>query len=65
MNDARIAYDAERLGRAPGEYEAGLTPVGGRLAPEDVAPLVVFLAGPAGRMITGQAYDVDGGVVMA
>jgi NAD(P)-dependent dehydrogenase (short-subunit alcohol dehydrogenase family) len=27
--------------------------------------LVVFLAGPAGRMITGQAYDVDGGAVMA
>lgn len=65
MNDARVAYDAQRLGRAPGEYEQGLTPVGGRLVPEDVAPLVVFLAGRQARMITGQAYDVDGGAVMA
>ena len=65
MNDLRVDYDAQRLGRAADEYEQGLTPVGGRLDPEDVALLVVFLAGPEGRMITGQAYDVDGGVVMA
>ena len=65
MNDARVEYDAERLGREVSEYEHGLTPIGGRLAPEDVAPLVVFLAGDGARMITGQAYDVDGGVCMA
>ena len=65
MNDARIEYDAKRLGREVAEYEQGLTPIGGRLAPEDVAPLVVFLAGDEARMITGQAYDVDGGVCMA
>jgi NAD(P)-dependent dehydrogenase (short-subunit alcohol dehydrogenase family) len=65
MNDVRIKYDAERLGREVSEYEQGLTPIGGRLAPEDVAPLVVFLAGDGARMITGQAYDVDGGVCMA
>ncbi len=65
MNDVRVDYDAKRLGRALDEYEQGLTPVGGRLAPEDVAPLVVFLVGPEARMITGQAYDVDGGAVMA
>jgi NAD(P)-dependent dehydrogenase (short-subunit alcohol dehydrogenase family) len=65
VNDARIAYDAARLGRDVNEYERGLTPIGGRLEPEDIAPMVVYLAGDEARMITGQAYDVDGGVVMA
>ena len=48
MNDARIAYDAERLGREIEEYEQGLTPIGGRLEPEDIAPMVVYLAGDDG-----------------
>ena len=65
VNDARIAYDAQRLGREIEEYEQGLTPIGGRLEPEDIAPMVVYLAGDAARMITGQAYNVDGGVNMA
>ena len=65
MNDARIAFDAQRLGREIEEYEQGLTPIGGRLEPEDIAPMVVYLASDAARMITGQAYNVDGGVNMA
>jgi NAD(P)-dependent dehydrogenase (short-subunit alcohol dehydrogenase family) len=64
-NDARIAFDARRLGREVDEYEQGLTPIGGRLEPEDIAPMVVYLAGDEARMITGQAYNVDGGVNMA
>ena len=47
------------------EYERGLTPIGGRLEPEDIAPMVVYLASDEARMITGQAYNVDGGVNMA
>jgi NAD(P)-dependent dehydrogenase (short-subunit alcohol dehydrogenase family) len=31
---------------------------------EDVAALAVFLAGPGSRNITGQAFNVDGGMVM-
>lgn len=64
-NDLRIDYDLARLGREREEYERGLTPIGGRLVPEDIAPMVVYLAGDEARMITGQAYDIDGGVCMA
>jgi 3-oxoacyl-[acyl-carrier protein] reductase len=65
VNDQRVAYDVERLGRDREEYERGLTPIGGRLDPEDIAAMVVYLAGDEARMITGQAYDVDGGICMA
>lgn len=65
MNDKRIAYDAERLGRGLDDHESGLTPIGGRLEPEDIAPMAVYLASEEGRMITGQAYNICGGVNMA
>ena len=32
--------------------------------PEDVAPVVAFLAGPRSGYMTGQALSVDGGLVM-
>jgi len=31
--------------------------------PEDIAAMAVFLASPGARNITGQAYNVDGGLV--
>jgi NAD(P)-dependent dehydrogenase (short-subunit alcohol dehydrogenase family) len=65
MNDKRIEYDAERLGRVLDEHESGLTPIGGRLDPEDIAPMAVYLASDAGRMVTGQAYNICGGINMA
>jgi len=65
VNDARVAFDARRLGRTVEEHEQGLTPIGGRLEPEDIAPMVAYLASDAARMVTGQAYNVDGGVNMA
>lgn len=37
MNNARVRYDADRLGRAVEEHERGLTPIGGRLTPDDIA----------------------------
>jgi 3-oxoacyl-[acyl-carrier protein] reductase len=39
-------------------------PLGRLGAPEDVAGLVRFLAGPSARYITGQIITVDGGMVM-
>lgn len=64
MNDLRIAYDAQRKGVPLEEHEAGLTPIGGRLEPDDIAPLAVYLAGDESRMVTGQAWNVCGGLVM-
>lgn len=65
MNDKRIEYDAQRLGRNLAEHEKSLTPIGGRLVPEDIAPMAVYLAGDEAKMITGQAYNIDGGLVMS
>jgi ketoreductase len=65
MNDRRLEYDAERRGISVAELEQSLTPIGGRLEPEDVAPLAVYLASDEARMVTGQALNVCGGVLMA
>lgn len=65
MNDKRIAYDAQRLGITVEEFEAGITPLGRRLVPAEIASMARFLAGPDAAAITGQAYNVDGGLVTA
>lgn len=65
MNDIRVQYDADRLGKDFAEHEKGLTLVGGRLVPDDIAPMAVYLASDDARMITGQAYNIDGGINMA
>lgn len=38
-------------------------PLGRANEPEDIAALAVFLASPGARNITGQAYNIDGGLV--
>ncbi len=37
-------------------------PIGRANTPDDIASMALFLAGPGGRNITGQAYNVDGGL---
>jgi NAD(P)-dependent dehydrogenase (short-subunit alcohol dehydrogenase family) len=44
------------------EAEARI-PIGRANQPEDIAAMAVFLASPAARNITGQAYNIDGGLV--
>ena len=43
------------------EKAARLIPLGRDNEPEDVGGMAVFLASPAARNITGQAYNVDSG----
>ena len=60
----RIEYDARRLGRSTEDHIRQLTPMGGILAPEDIAPMAVYLASDDAGMITGQSYNICGGVIM-
>jgi NAD(P)-dependent dehydrogenase (short-subunit alcohol dehydrogenase family) len=53
---ARTAMTAELMGPPPADGEVD------PLAPEHVAPLVVYLASPAGEAINGEVFVVHGGV---
>lgn len=58
---------AERLGVSMAELEQARDariPIGRANSPDDIGAMARFLAGPGARNITGQAYNVDGGLVM-
>lgn len=57
---------AEKEGRSPEEVEASkleTVPIRRANEPEDIADMVVFLASPRSRNVTGQSFNVDGGLV--
>ena len=62
MNDRRLEYDAKRLGLSFAELESRLTPIGRRLEPDEIVPMAVLLASEESAAITGQAFNVCGGI---
>jgi NAD(P)-dependent dehydrogenase (short-subunit alcohol dehydrogenase family) len=53
-----------RTGQTFKQLEAGASPLGRRLEPEEIAALAVFLASEGSRAINGQLINVCGGKVM-
>ena len=67
MSINNMAQRAENLGVPTDELEAqrnAVIPIGRANEPNDIAEMAAFLAGPGSRNITGQAFNVDGGLVM-
>ncbi len=64
INDLRVQYDANRLGKSFAELESTMTPMGRRLEPDEISPLAVYLASKESAPMTGQAINIDGGILM-
>ena len=62
-----MAHYAQISGQSIQELEEARDariPIGRPNDPEDIVAMALFLAGPGARNITGQAFNVDGGLVM-
>jgi NAD(P)-dependent dehydrogenase (short-subunit alcohol dehydrogenase family) len=66
MTEATIKNIMAKTGRPFDEARrALLTPQGSLIDPDDVATMCVLLASDAGKAITGQAIQIDGGLVQS
>jgi NAD(P)-dependent dehydrogenase (short-subunit alcohol dehydrogenase family) len=66
LSDANLRVRAEQEGltlEAMEKKRAEVIPLKRANDPEDIAAMVVFLASPGARNITGQSYNVDGGII--
>jgi len=66
MQDGVDRAFATVLGKTPAQVRderVSRIPLGTIGAPEDVAALVSFLLGPDAHYLTGQALNVDGGIL--
>lgn len=68
LSDRNLAVRAEEQGvslEVALENHLKPIPIGRANQAEDIAAMAVFLASPGARNITGQAYNVDGGLVLS
>jgi meso-butanediol dehydrogenase/(S,S)-butanediol dehydrogenase/diacetyl reductase len=68
MSHTSLQQRAAQLGLTVEELERRRLesiPIGRANDPEDIAAMAVFLASPGARNITGQAFNVDGGLIMS
>ena len=66
LSDANLRTRAAAEGATVEEMERrrnAAIPLGRPNEPEDIAALAVFLASPGARNITGQSFNVDGGII--
>lgn len=66
LSEANLRIRAQEEGVTIEEMERRRTqviPIGRANDPEDIAAMAVFLASPGARNITGQSFNVDGGLI--
>ena len=66
LSEDNLRVRAQQEGMSAEEMErrrAEAIPLRRANDPEDIAAMAVFLASPGARNITGQSYNVDGGIV--
>ena len=67
LSDANLHVGAQQEGvtiEVMEQRRAGAIPLNRANDPEDIAAMVVFLASPGARNITGQSFNVDGGLIL-